>query len=127
MMQAMQLMMMPNLNVPEFNQELSYEAWKSCLYNWTLQIMMPPQRQLLMILESLKNNKERPDLKQWIITAVIEDPTFNKSSPNAVANLMLKMDSKFSKSNWKISGEIWDELLEFKVKDGETPKKYVER
>lgn len=125
--QMMTQMMMPVLPVPEFNLELSYEAWKNCVKTWTSQVIMPPSRQLMMLIESLKNNKERPDLKQWVITSIIEDVEFDKSSNNCIFNLFEKMDKKFSKSTWKMAGEIWKEVLDFKVKEGEDPKKYLER
>ena len=126
-MMPTQMMLMPTIPVPEFNIELSYEAWKSMLLTWTSQVVMQPARQLMMIIESLKNNKERKDLKQWIITAVIEDTSFDKTSANAVSNLLIKMDKKFTKSNWKTAGEIWKDLLEFQVAENESPKTYLER
>ena len=74
---------------------------------------MNETQKLTMILESLKKNKEREEIKDWIIQEIDEDITFDKNHADAISNLIEKMKGKFEVSRWKKTGEIWEELIKF--------------
>ena len=65
------------LPVPEWNQDMSFEAWKRKIFNFKAQSSMNENQKLILILESLKKNKEREELKDWIIQEIDEDTTFD--------------------------------------------------
>ena len=88
---------------------------------------MTQNQKINMIVDSLKKNSERPELKNWVIQYVEEDATFDRSSNDAVTKLVEKMEQKFKVSNWKRAGNMWKEILEFKQDDDDTPKKYMEK
>ena len=88
---------------------------------------MSPAQKLNTILDSLKKNSERVDLKNWVIQAIKEDETFDRTDPDSVKMLLNKMESKFKVSNWKKAGDIWKDVINFKQEEGEIPKKYLER
>ena len=58
------------LPVPEWNQDMSFEAWKRKILNFKPQSSMNENRKLILILESLKKNMERQELKDWIIQKI---------------------------------------------------------
>ena len=37
------------------------------------------------------------------------------------------MKEKFEVSKWKKTGEIWEELIKFQIKEDEMPKQYLSR
>ena len=51
------------LPVSEWNQDMSFEAWKRKIFNFKAQSLMNENQKLILILESLKKNKERQELK----------------------------------------------------------------
>ena len=115
------------LPVPEWNQDMSFEAWKRKIFNFKAQSSMNENQKLILILESLKKNKEREELKDWIIQEIDEDVTFDKNHADAISNLIEKMKGKFEASKWKKTGENWEELIKFQIKEDETPKQYLSR
>merc|ERR1711994_154525 len=115
------------LPVPEWNQDMSFEAWKRKIFNFRSQSSMNENQKLILILESLKKNNEREELKDWIIQEIDEDATFDMTHDDAISNLIEKMEGKFEVSKWKKTGEIWEELIKFEIKEGETPKQYLSR
>ena len=54
-----------------------------------------------MILESLKNNKEREEIKEWIIQEVKEDAAFDKNKDDAIDKLLEKMEGKLKVYKWR--------------------------
>ena len=88
---------------------------------------MTPAQKINIIVDSLKKNSERLDLKNWVIQSIEEDENFDRSETEAVTKLLNKMEGKFKVSNWKKAGDIWKELLNFKKEEGDTPKKYLEK
>ena len=119
--------MMVKTPVPEWNLEMSFEAWKRNLLIWTSESKMSPAQKLNQILESLKKNSERAELKIWIIQTIEEDTEFDRTEAECVTKLLNKMEDKFKVSTWKKAGETWKEVINFKQEDGESPKKYLER
>ena len=115
------------LPVPEWNKDMSFEAWKRNILMFRDQSPMNETQKLTMILESLKKNKEREEIKDWIIQEIDEDITFDKNHADAISNLIEKMKGKFEVSRWKKTGEIWEELIKFQIKEDETPKQYLSR
>ena len=89
--------------VPEWNLELSFEAWKRSTLVWATESKMSMGQKVTLVTENLKKNKERPNLKLWIIQNIDEDPTFDKTSSEALNKLLEKMEDKFQVSNWKKS------------------------
>ena len=71
---------------------------------------MNKNQKLILILESLKKNMERQELKDWVIQEIDEDDTFNIAYKDAITWLIYKMEGKFETSKWK---EIWMELNNF--------------
>ena len=88
---------------------------------------MNENQKLILILESLKKNKEREELKDWVIQEIDEDNTFDMNHEDAISKLIEKMEGKFEVSKWKKTGEIWEELIKFQIKEDETPKQYLSR
>ena len=88
---------------------------------------MNKNQKLILILESLKKNTERQELKDWIIQEIDEDDTFNIAHEDAITRLICKMEGKFETSKWRKTGEIWKELNNFQIKEGEMPKQYLGR
>ena len=115
------------LPVPEWNQDMSFEAWKRKIFNFKSQSSMNENQKLILILESLKKNNEREELKDWIIQEIDEDITFDMTHDDAISKLIEKMEGKFEVSKWKKTGEIWEELIKFQIKEDETPKQYLRR
>ena len=101
------------LPVPEWNQDMSFEAWKRKIFNYKAQSSMNENQKLILILESLKRNKEREELKDWIIQEIDEDNSFDMNHEDGISKLIEKMEGKFEVSKWKKTGEIWEELLKF--------------
>ena len=54
---------------------------------------MSPSQKLNQILESLKKNSERADLKIWIIQTIEEDTEFDRTEAECVTKLLNKMKS----------------------------------
>ena len=77
------------------------------------------------ILDSLKDNPEREELKQWIIFTIEDDFDLNKA--NVFNEFIEKLKEKFDVSNWEKSGNLWKEFLQFKAKDDEKTKEYLMR
>ena len=123
------MMMQQNVKipVPEWNLELSFEAWKRSVLNWSRETRLSPSQKINLVVDSLKKNKERTDIKSWIIQSIEEDASFDRNDKDSVDKLLEKMEGKFKVSNWKRAGEIWKDVLEFKQEENETPKKYLER
>ena len=88
---------------------------------------MNENQKLILILESLKKNTERQELKDWIIQDINEDTTFDMTHEDAISKLIEKMEGKFEVSKWKKTGKIWEELIKFQIKEDETPKQYLSR
>ena len=65
------------------------------------------------LLQSLKKNKEREEIKGCIIQEFDEDITFDKNRDDAISKLIEKMEGKFKVSKWKKTGKIWEELIQF--------------
>ena len=66
------------LPVPDWNKNLSFEAWKRNIKIWRESIQLEETLKLTLILESLKKNAERVELKDWIIQEIDEDYNFDK-------------------------------------------------
>ena len=58
--------------VPEWNLELSFEAWERNVHIWSNESMMTMGQKMTQILESLKKNQERPSLKAWVIQNMLQ-------------------------------------------------------
>ena len=129
MMMNSGMMMSQNMKVPvpEWNKELSFDAWKRNLESWSKEAMMTPGQKINLVVESLKKNSERSELKSWVIQDIEEDEKFDRNNQDSVRKLLEKMESKFKISSWKKAGTFWKEILHFKQEDGETAKKYLER
>ena len=110
------------LPVPEWNQDMSFEAWKRKIFNFKAQSLMNENQKLILILESLKKNTERQELKDWIIQEINEDTTFDMTHEDAISKLIEKMEGKFEVSKWKKTGEIWEELIMFQIKEDKIPR-----
>ena len=113
--------------VPEWNRDMSFEGWKQKILNFKEQSSMNENQKLILLLESLKKNTERQELKDWIIQEIDEDTTFNITHEEAITRLICKMEGKFKVSKWKKTGKIWEELTKFQIKEDETPKQYLNR
>ena len=99
--------------VPEWNQDMSFEAWKRKIFNFKAQSLMNENQKLILILESLKKNKERQEIKDWIIQEIDENTTFDITHEDAISKLIEKMEGKFEVSKWKKTAKIWEELIKF--------------
>ena len=75
---------------------MSFEAWKQKILNFKEQSSMNKNQK--MILESLKKNMERHELKDWIIQEIDEDTTFDITHDDAFTRLICKMEGKFEGS-----------------------------
>ena len=73
-------------------------------------------------MESLKKNTERQDLKDWVIQQIYEDATFDINQEDAISKLIENMEGKFEISKRKKTGEIWEELIIFQMKEEEMHK-----
>ena len=89
------------LPVPEWNKNLSFEAWKRSIKIWRESNPLEETQKLTLILESLKKNTERVELKDWIIQEIDEDYNFDKKDENSILRLIKKMEGKFEVSKWK--------------------------
>ena len=72
-----------------------------------------------MILENLKKNVERAELKDWIIQEIDEDYNCDKKDGNSISRLLKKMEGKFEVSKWKKTKEIWNEVLKIEREEEE--------
>ena len=95
------------------NKNLSFEAWKRNIKIWRDDNPLGETQKLTLILENLKKNAERAELKDWIIQEIDEDYNFNKKDENSILRLLKKMEGKFKISKWKKTKEIWDKVLKF--------------
>ena len=86
--------MMVKTPVPEWNLEMSFEAWKRNILIWTSESKMSPAQKLNQILESLKKNSERAELKIWIIQTIEEDTEFDRTEAECVTLTRWKTNSK---------------------------------
>ena len=80
-----------------------------------------------MIIEVMKKNDEIEGLKQWTITNIEEDPRYDKRCENALCELFTRLEARFKVSKWKESGDFVKEFVNFRQKDEETPKQYMQR
>ena len=113
--------------VPQWSKEMSFEAWKRMSIGWNDEVRLSQYQKMLFVLESLKANKERPEISNWVTVNVSEDSSFNLNSSDALKELHARMEREFEVSKWKKAGEIWCEVLEFKCKEGENPREYLQR
>ena len=67
-------------------------------FNFKTQSSMNKNQKLILILESLKKNTERQELKDWVIQ---EDTTFDMTQEDVISKLIEKMEGKFEVSKWK--------------------------
>ena len=88
---------------------------------------MNENQKLILILESLKKNTKRQELKDWVIQQIDRDTTFDMTQEDAISKLIEKIEGKFEVSNWKKTGEIWEELIKFQIQEDEMPKQYLSR
>ena len=108
------------LPVPEWNKNLSFEAWKRNIKIWRDDNPLEETQKLTLILENLKKNAERAELKDWIIQEIDEDYNFDKKDENSILRLLKKMEGKFEISKWKKTKEIWDNVLKFERREEES-------
>ena len=106
---------------------MTFEARKWKIFNFKDQSSMKKNQKLTLIIESLKKNTERQDLKDWVIQQIDEDATFDMNQEDAISRLIEKMEGKFEISKLKKMGDIWEELIKFQKKDDETPKRYLSK
>ena len=104
-----------------------FEAWKRKILNFKAQGLMNENQKFILILKSLKKNKERQEIKYWIIQEIDEDTTFDMTHEDAVSKLIEKMEGMFEVSKWKKTGKIWEELIKFQIEEDKTPKQYLSR
>ena len=114
--------------VPKFTKNMSLEAWKRKVNVWsTSHVHVNESLRLNMILESLKENSERKELQNWIVYNIEEDLNFDMTTVGAIDLFLQKFQKKFEISNWKKCSGVWKEILDFKAKEGETTRQYLER
>ena len=106
---------------------MTFKVWKQKIVNFKTQSSMNENQKLILILESLKKNTERQDLKDWVIQQIDEDITLDMNQEDVISKLIEKMEGKFEISKWKKTGEIWEELVKFQMKEDKTPKQYLSR
>ena len=70
--------------VPDWNSDMSFEAWKRNIDIWSKDNPMKESQKLSILIESLKKNIERHEIKDWVIQEVDEDYTFDKSKEGAI-------------------------------------------
>ena len=70
---------------------MSFEAWKQKILNFKEQSSMNKNQKLILVLESLKKNMERQELKDWIIQEIDKDTTFDISHEDEITRLICRM------------------------------------
>ena len=81
---------------------------------------------LTLILELIKANEERKEVRRWIVST-IEEGEFNTENQGALDEFLSKFKMKFEVPSWRKCVEILDQVLKFQKSGDEGPKKYLER
>ena len=76
---------------------------------------MNKNQKLILILESLKKNTERKEIKDWIIQEIDKDTTCDITHEDTISKFIEKMEGKFEVSKWKKTCKIWEELIKFQI------------
>ena len=63
---------------------MSFKALERKILNFKEESPMNKNVKLILILESLKKNMERQELKDWVIQEIDEDDTFNIAYKDAI-------------------------------------------
>ena len=114
--------------VPSFNKGMSVESFCKRLKVWyDSHAHIPIGLRMTSILDSLKDNKEREELKSWIIHNIDDNDDFDLTKQGIFEEFVRKLKEKFQVSNWEQSERIWQQLLEFKAKEEEKTREYLER
>ena len=114
--------------VPIFSKEMSVESFCKRLKVWyDSHGHIPIGLRMTSILDSLKENKEREELKRWIIHNIDDNDQFELTKQGIFEEFVQKLKDKFQVSNWEQSERIWQQLLEFKAKEEEKTREYLER
>ena len=82
---------------------------------------------MTLILDSLTENKDRDDLKYWVIYLIEEEPSFDLNKPDIFIKFLDKLKEKFDVSNWDKTKEVWKDFLNFKANEDEDTKRYLMR
>ena len=97
-------MYQPPVPVPVFNKDLSVEAWAKKIIVWNENHdHMKESMRMSMILDSLKSNEERKNLKSWIINNVEDDDNFDLRKVGIVDSFLELLKTKYDVSNWQKS------------------------
>ena len=88
---------------------------------------VPESLKMTLILDSLKDNKEREDLRRWVIYNIDDDDSFDLTMGGIFEDFIQRFKDKFQASNWEQSERVWQTLLEFKANQEEKTKEYIAR
>ena len=119
--------MTQNLPVPKFTKSLHIEAFVNKIKLWSNNHgHLHESMRLQLVMDSLKENKERTELCSWI-EHNIENSDFDQTKIGALDDFLLRFRVKFEVSSWRKAEDFWKEIINFKSEAQETTKQYLER
>ena len=114
--------------VPKFYKNMTVEAFCKRLKVWNQnQGNSSESLKMTMILDSLKENTEREELKNWVIFNIDDDESFDLTEAGIFNKFLARLKEKFDISSWEKSETVWRDLLAFKAKEDEKTKMFLER
>ena len=120
--------MMQPLKIPTFSSEMTAEAYIKKLKVWIINHdHLSEPLKILKILESLKDNNERPDLKKWIVNNFEHDDGFDMTKRGVIDEFITKFLKKHEISTWNKCESCWEEFIGFKAKEGEKTRDFINR
>ena len=122
-----QQMWRPPTKVPKFSKKMNVELFLKTLKVWNnSHSFLEESLRMTMILDSMKENTEREDLQNWVIFNIYEDKDFKLEEAGVMVKFEERLKEKFDISPWEKSENVWKDLLNFKAKEDEKTKEYIE-